>query len=122
MNNTLKFEPRRPRIFLVLFVCAVLMDTCGKFAKPDDAAITTDIKAKMFSEPSLKSANIEVSSLGGEVTLTGLVPNDSARLAAFKIASETKGVSKVNDQMTVMAAQATPPAGTPPPPEDLPAA
>ena len=119
MNNTLKFGPRRPRPFLVLFVFAALMASCGKFAGPDDAAITTDIKAKMFSEPSLKSTNVEVSSLGGEVTLTGQVPNDSARLAAFKIASEAKGVSKVNDQMTVLAAQATLPAATPPPPEAI---
>ena len=115
MNNTLKFGLCRPGLFLAFFACAVLMASCGKFAKPDDAAITTDIKAKMFSEPSLKSANVEVSSLGGEVTLAGQVPNDSARLAAFKIASETKGVSKVNDQMTVLAAQATPPAAAPPP-------
>jgi hypothetical protein len=73
--------------------------------KPDDAAITTDIKAKMYSEPSLKAASVEVSSRGGEVTLTGQVPDDSARLAAYKIASEAKGVIKVNDQMTVLAAQ-----------------
>jgi BON domain len=82
--------------------------------KPDDAAITTGIKARMFSEPSLKSATVDVSSRGGEVTLSGQVPNDSARLAAYKIAREATGVSKVNDQMTVLAAQAaaTAPAAT----------
>src|SRR4029434_5575521 len=53
----------------------------------------------------LKAANVDVSSRGGEVTLTGQVPDDSARLAAYKIASEAKGVGKVNDQMTVLAAQ-----------------
>lgn len=74
--------------------------------KADDAAITTDIKAKMFSEPALKAASVDVTSRGGEVTLTGQVADDSARLAAYKIASEAKGVTKVNDQMTVLAAQA----------------
>ena len=37
-----------------------------EFAKTDDAAITTDIKAKMFSDPSLKSASVEVSSRDSE--------------------------------------------------------
>jgi hypothetical protein len=41
------------------------------------------------------------------VTLTGQVQDDAARLAAYKIASETKGVSRVNDQMSVAAAQMT---------------
>jgi len=61
----------------------------------------------MFSEPSLKSASVDVASRAGEVTLAGQVPDDSARLAAYKIACETPGVTKVNDQMTVAAQTAT---------------
>jgi len=91
---------------VILLLLTGLQASCAKMGKPDDAAITTDIKAKMFSEPALKAANVDVSSRGGEVTLTGQVPDDSARLAAYKIASEAKGVTKVNDQMTVLAAQA----------------
>jgi len=96
---------------VVLALASVLGLSCNE-AKPNDAAITTDIKAKMFSEPSLKAASVDVSSRGGEVTLMGQVPDDSARLAAYKIASEAKGVTKVNDQMTVLAAQAAPAATT----------
>jgi len=116
----MKFYPQRSRSGLASFIilCAVILggvSSCGKMGKPDDAAITTDIKAKMFSEPALKAANVDVSSRGGEVTLSGQVPDDSARLAAYKIASEAKGVGKVNDQMTVLAAQTAPsaaPAGS----------
>lgn len=97
-------------LLLALLVAGSLA-SCGKMGKPDDAAITTDIKAKMFSEPRLKAATVDVSIHGGEVTLTGQVPDDSARLAAYKIASEAKGVTKVNDQMTVLTATA---AATPP--------
>jgi hypothetical protein len=98
----------------LLAALALSVVSCGKMGKPDDAAITTGIKARMFSEPSLKSATVDVSSRGGEVTLSGQVPNDSARLAAYKIAREATGVSKVNDQMTVLVAQAaaTAPAAT----------
>jgi BON domain len=120
MSRAFRSKPRQPHFLLVLFVSAILLASCAKFGRPDDAVITTDIKAKMFSNPSLKSANVDVSSRGGEVTLTGQVPDDSARLAAFKIASETKGVAKVNDQMTVLAAQATPPPAAAPPPEAMP--
>jgi BON domain len=95
---------KRSLILLQVLVLLVSV-SCNKLMKPDDAAITTDIKAKMFSEPALKAANVEVSVHNGEITLSGQVPDDSARLAAFKIASEAKGVTKVNDQMTVQAAQ-----------------
>jgi len=101
-----------PRFGSALLLLAVLTgglaSSCNKMLKPDDAAITTDIKAKMFSEPSLKAATVDVSSRGGEVALTGQVPDDSARLAAYKIASEAKGVTKVTDQMTVLAAHPAP--------------
>jgi hypothetical protein len=40
------------------------------------------------------------------VTLSGEVPSDAARYEAFKLATETPGVTKVNDQMAV--AQARP--------------
>ncbi len=76
----------------------------------NDAAITTNIKARMFSDPQLKTATLDVSAKNGVVTLTGQVPDDSARSEAFKLATETPGVTKVNDQMTVATAQeAAPP-------------
>ncbi|HVO57369.1 MAG TPA: BON domain-containing protein [Dongiaceae bacterium] len=92
----------RRTLLLIPALSAMFFVACGKLPfKPDDAAITTNIKAKMFSDGALKSSSVDVSSRGGEVTLTGQVPDDSARLAAYKIASEEKGVTKVNDQMTV---------------------
>jgi hypothetical protein len=105
-------QPVLPFFFGFLLLAAGLTTvSCNKFGKPDDAAITTNIKAKMFSEPALKAANVDVTSRGGEVTLTGQVPDDSARLAAYKIASEAKGVTKVSDQMTVLGAQVAAPTG-----------
>ena len=100
-----------------ILALALLLAGCNNLGKPNDDAITTDIKAKMFSDPALKAANVEVSAHNGEVTLTGQVPDDSARLAAYKLASEAKGVTKVNDQMTIQSAQGTPAAqaaATPP--------
>src|SRR5712692_8112237 len=112
IHNLLQYteeEMRKNRIhiFVLLLVlsCSV---SCSRIGAPSDEAIATDIKAKMFSEPALKSAAVDVSSKGGEVTLTGQVPDDAARLAAYKIASQAKGVTKVNDQLSVVTAQAAP--------------
>src|SRR2546421_10697513 len=90
---------------LALVLMSAMSVSCSRIGAPGDDAITTDIKAKMFSEPALKAATVDVVSKQGEVTLTGQVPDDAARLAAYKIASETKGVTRVNDQMSVATAQ-----------------
>ena len=99
---------RKNKIGVLALVLALTMSvSCSRIGKPSDEAITTDIKAKMFSEPALKAATLDVVSNHGEVTLAGQVPDDAARLAAYKIASETKGVTRVNDQMNVATAQMT---------------
>jgi len=106
---------------LALVLMSAMSVSCSRIGAPSDDAITTDIKAKMFSEPALKAATVDVVSKQGEVTLTGQVPNDAARLAAYKIATETKGVSRVNDQMSVAAAEMTVPQPATPAPEAAPA-
>ncbi len=105
---------------LALAVTLAMGVSCSRIGAPSDEAMTTDIKAKMFSEPALKTAAVDVASKHGEVTLTGQVPDDAARLIAYKIASETKGVSRVNDQMSLPAAQITVPQPAAPGPEAKP--
>lgn len=105
---------------LALVLMLAMSVSCSRIGKPSDDAITTDIKAKMFSEPSLKAATVDVVSKQGEVTLTGQVPDDAARLAAYRLASETKGVSRVNDQMSVATAQISVPQPATPAPEAAP--
>ena len=89
---------------VTLAALLALLAGCGG-SRPD-AAITTDIQSKLFSSAQVKSATLDVSTSGGVVTLSGDVPSDAARYEAFKIATETQGVTKVNDQLTV--AQARP--------------
>ncbi len=92
-------------ILAVAVLAAVMAAGCAK--SPNDAAIVTNIQSQMFSDPQLKGANVQVSSARGLVTLTGSVASDAAHLDAYKIASQTPGVSKVNDQIEVETAQAT---------------
>lgn len=72
---------------------------CAK--KADDAAIVTSIQSQMFADPQLKGSDVKVISERGAVTLSGAVPNDGARLDAYKLALQTAGVTKVNDEMSV---------------------
>jgi outer membrane biosynthesis protein TonB len=82
---------------------------CLACNKTNDATITTAIQAKMFADPLLKSASIDISTKDGVVTLSGQVPSDAARAAARNIASQTRGVKQVIDSTsTVPPAPAAP--------------
>ena len=110
---------RYSSILSVLSLALLLAVACNK---PTDDALTTEIKAKMFSDPLLKSATVNVTSKDGVVTITGIVPDDAARLAARQIASQTKGVTQVVDSTTMAPpAPAFPEANALPPPEPAPA-
>lgn len=104
----------------VLFLGAMLAVACNKV---NDDTITTQIKAKMYSEPLLKAASVNMNSKDGIVTLTGVVPDDAARLAAETIASKTNGVKQVIDSTTMAPPPATVAETAPPrPPEPAPVA
>jgi outer membrane biosynthesis protein TonB len=105
-------------LFLAALTMAALAAGCSSTQK--DQALATDIKAKMFSDPQVKTANVDVAVKDGEATLSGEVPDDGARYAAFKIATDTPGVKHVVDKMVVQTAQAVP-AAEPAPVEQPPA-
>jgi hypothetical protein len=105
----------RPKLFLPILMLAIFCFACNK---PSDDTISTSIKAKLYSEPLLKSASVDVAAKDGVVTLSGQVPNDAARLTAEQIASATPGVKTVVDRITlppppIMTAENLPPAPKP---------
>lgn len=110
---------RRTSVVLVTLL-AVFLAAAGCSTGPSDEAIATEIKSRMFSDEQLKTANVQVVAKNGEVTLSGEVPSDAARYSAFKLAAETKGVTKVHDQLTVRTAQAMQPAPVAPEPAPAP--
>jgi hypothetical protein len=111
---------RRRAGLLVVLLASLVTLACS--SAPNDQQIVSDIKAKLYSSELLKGTNLQVASLKGEVTLTGEVPNDAARYEAFKLALDSKGVTRVNDQMTLRVAQVeAPPAAEEPKPVPKPA-
>jgi outer membrane biosynthesis protein TonB len=107
-----RYMPKNFAVSLMLLATLAFAVSCSKFGRPSDDVISNDIKARMFSDPTLKSANINVAVKDGVVTLSGEAADDAVRLAAEKLASDTKGAAKVNDQIVTTTAAAMP---TPPP-------
>jgi hypothetical protein len=98
----------RMRLIASIAVLAIAF-AAGCAKKVDDATVITNIKAQMFSDSQLTGAHLQLTSSNGQVTLRGTVPSDAARLDAYKIAAQTPGVTKLNDQMTVQSATSQPP-------------
>ena len=67
----------------------------------DDSVITTKVKAAIFNEASLKSAEINVETFKGEVQLSGFVSSRADENKAVEVARSVKGVKSVKDDMRV---------------------
>ena len=65
----------------------------------DDTAITTKVKAAIFNEPTLKSAEINVETFKGVVQLSGFVRSQADIDRAVKVARGIAGVKSVKNDM-----------------------
>ena len=65
----------------------------------DDTGITTAVKAAIFNEPTLKSAEINVETFKGRVQLSGFVSSRANIDRAVQIAQGVKGVTSVGNDM-----------------------
>lgn len=71
----------------------------------DDSVVTTKVKAAVFNEPSLKSAEINVETLKGVVQLSGFVRSEADIKKAVEVASHVKGVTSVKNDMRLKGKQ-----------------
>ena len=92
-------------IFIFVILLASLLGCAGTPTKEgtgeyfDDTAITSKVKAAIFNEPSLKSAEINVETFKGVVQLTGFVSSRASIDKAVEIARSVKGVTSVRNDM-----------------------
>ena len=77
-----------------------------------DQTLATDIQAKLYADPTAKTANVKVAVADGVVTLTGDAPTSDVALQVVNIANGTPGAKSVNNQLQIVAAAAAP--GAPP--------
>ena len=67
----------------------------------DDSVITAKVKAAIFDERSLKSAEINVETFKGAVQLSGFVNSQADINKAVEVARGVKGVTSVKNDMRV---------------------
>jgi len=114
-NDKKSFEAHRRRINMTLFNrfttlslaillsfllgCAGSPTTEGTGEYIDDTVITTKVKAAIFDEPTLKSAEINVETFKGTVQLSGFVNSRADINKAVEVARSVKGVKSVKNNM-----------------------
>jgi osmotically-inducible protein OsmY len=64
----------------------------------DNALITATVKARLAADPTVSALAIDVDTVDGVVSLTGVVNDEQARQRAIQLAQETEGVRRINAQ------------------------
>jgi osmotically-inducible protein OsmY len=81
--------------------CASTSKTEGTGEYVDDSVITTKVKAAIFEQPNLKSAEINVETFKGVVQLSGFVSSPDNARVAVQTAQSVGGVKSVKNDMRV---------------------
>jgi osmotically-inducible protein OsmY len=79
--------------------CASTSKQEGTGEYVDDTVITTKVKAALFNEPTLKSAEINVETFKGAVQLSGFVSSQANIYKAVEVARNVGGVTNVKNDM-----------------------
>ena len=96
------------KLFSAAFLAVTLVSVvgCASTSKQegtgeyvDDSVITTKVKAAIFNEPTLKSAEINVETFKGAVQLSGFVNSQADINKAVEVARGVKGVTSVKNDM-----------------------
>ncbi len=79
--------------------CAVTQKRETARAYVDDKEIATRIKTNLYRDPDVKGTQVKVTSLNGEVQLSGFVDSQFAKERAGQIAASTPGVVRVYNNL-----------------------
>ncbi|MBV9695342.1 MAG: BON domain-containing protein [Gammaproteobacteria bacterium] len=89
-------------ILALVFVGCASNRTVGE--RVDDATLTAKIKSSLAIDPTTKARQINVDTQDGVVQLNGYVDSANERSVAERIARNTKGVRRVQDNLEVKTA------------------
>jgi len=104
LNNTLRaiaFAAMTGALVVGTTACAVARDQQSVGAYVDDAAITTQVKAKLVEDKSVSANAISVETLNGTVQLSGFAKTSAERSTAASLAGSVKGVKSVKNDIIV---------------------
>ena len=103
-QSKMKYGNKLAAVFLAILMasvvgCASTATTEGTGEYLDNSVITAKVKAAIFNEPTLKSAEINVETFKGVVQLSGFVSSQANIDKAVEIAKKVKGVKSVKNDM-----------------------
>jgi hyperosmotically inducible protein len=100
---------KRIYIWISSLIVVLLMSGCiamSPYEKPqkfaEGSVITTSIKSRLINTNGLDSFQISVSTLNGDVLLSGFVANYEQKLLAQKVTENTKGVRRVINHIEII--------------------
>jgi hyperosmotically inducible periplasmic protein len=91
----------KQHLMIVLGALLALVSASCERRSVDDSAITALVKSKLAVDNETSSANINVDTMNGVVTLTGIVTTRANKEQAERIARNTEGVTRVINNITV---------------------
>ena len=81
--------------------CEVFEGRQGVAAYADDSTISNSIRARFIEDPVVHVGDVGVTTLNGNVRLSGRVNSERERQRAAEIALGVKGVRSVNNEVVV---------------------
>jgi osmotically-inducible protein OsmY len=82
---------------VVLTACSG--ETAGEYV--DDSVISNTVRAKLLDDPDLNLFQVDVTTLRGEVQISGFVESENDRDRATQVAYSVDGVRKVHNNLVI---------------------
>jgi hyperosmotically inducible protein len=101
MNRSRSILAVAAALTLVAFGTVACSSTRSVAEQVDDASITAAVKTKLAADPIINPFNIDVDTLNGVVTLSGMVAKSDAKNEAARLARDTDGVLRVVNNIEV---------------------
>ncbi len=81
--------------------CSVTRGQQGASEYVDDARVTTEVKAKFATDPTVAATSIGVETLNGTVQLSGFAKSQTEKDRAVALARQVKGVQAIKNDIVV---------------------
>lgn len=85
--------------FLAVGVAACSGETAGEYV--DDSVISNKVRAKLIDDKDLNLFQVDVTTLKGEVQISGFVDSQAAKDRAGRVAGSVSGVKAVHNNLVV---------------------
>jgi osmotically-inducible protein OsmY len=100
--NVLKAPVTVVLMVLILMGCTAMTGRQSASEAADDTTITAKVKSSLIADPIVSATAIDVDTLGGMVSLNGIVSSEQERQRAIQLARSTQGVKQVDARNLVL--------------------